>query len=360
MSEQMLSEHSVNLDANFSKYGYSATLRTLPPSEEQSAAVSTLGDHGDHDSHAQNWEAEKQRGEHIAFYRKPVIRQYFHKKLLWRASDAAEVASYETFVDLIYVGIIAIAGDAAAEKASGHSLLVFSIAFTIAWKLWTDITQFAMWISMDDIVRRLSVALMLAILVGITVNMSDEYDETFVPLVAFYVCGRWYAAVYFVWMGYLMPIVRNAMFGSGLACFLPGFLWIAAIYVEEPTRLALIWIALPLDIFGPAILVVFERGLSIMPKWLLAWCNRTFEFMPGNNIEHKIERQNAFIGLVFGYSVVALLYQSSVKMPMNAFFGKAVLGMIQAFSFNWMYFEIDTFNMHTHAIRRSFFSGKAL
>lgn len=40
-----------------------------------------------------------------------MVRQYFHKGLLWRASDVEEVASYELFVDLLYVGIIAIVGD---------------------------------------------------------------------------------------------------------------------------------------------------------------------------------------------------------------------------------------------------------
>jgi low temperature requirement protein LtrA len=355
----MLSQHAVNLDANFSKYGYSATLRTLPGSGEQSTATSLYGDHStDHDH---DWEAEKQKGGHMRFYARPAIRQYFHKGLLWRGSDTTEVASYELFLDLLYVGIIAIAGDGAAEGADGHALLIFAVTFTMTWKLWGDVQQFAAWISMDDIVRRLSVVLMLAILLGITVNISGSYDETYVPLVAFYIFGRWYCAVYFVWMGYLMPIVRAAMFGSAFVSAFPPFIWLASMWVEQPQRQALIWIALPLDIFGPVILIHFERGrLSILPKWLLDWCHRTWEFFPGNNIEHKIERTNAFVGLVFGYSVVALLYQSTVKFPLNAFYGKAVLGMLQSFAFNWMYFEIDTFNLHTHAIRRSVLTGKFL
>ena len=70
------------------------------------------------------------------------------------------------------------------------------------------------------------------------------------------------------------------------------------------------------------------------------------------NIEHKVERTNAFSTLVFGYSVVALLYQNTAAYGINAFFGKATLGLIQAFCFNWLYFEIDGWNVHTHAIRR--------
>jgi low temperature requirement protein LtrA len=352
----MVSQHSVRLDANFSKYGYGAHIRTLPAGEENSTAVSTSGDMHDHD-----WDAAKNQGNHIQFYRTPVIRQYFHKGVLWRASDAYEPTTYEVFLDLLYVGIIAIAGDTAAEGASGHSLLVFVIAFTVTWKLWQDVQLFSSWISMDDVVRRLSSMFMMAILLGITINIAGSYEETYVPLIAFYIFGRFYVAIYFVWMGYLMPIVRNSMFGSAVSSAIPPVLWLASIWVPQPGRQALIWVALFLDIFGPVILVAFERGVeSIMPKWLLEWCHRTFEFMPGNNIEHRIERTNSFVGLVFGYSIVALLYQSRVAMPINGFYGKAVLALVQSFCFNWIYFEIDTFNMHTHAIRRHFLTGKSV
>ena len=82
-----------------------------------------------------------------------------------------------------------------------------------------------------------------------------------------------------------------------------------------------------------------------------------FDFFPAMNIEHKTERTNAFVTLVFGYSVIALLFQNQAAYGINAFFGKAVLGLIQAFCFNWLYFEIDAWNVHTHAIRRHVMSS---
>jgi len=57
--------------------------------------------------------------------------------------------------------------------------------------------------------------------------------------------------------------------------------------------------------------------------------------------------------LVFGYSVVAIIYQNAASFGLNAFFGKAVLGLLQAFCFNWIYFELDGADLYTHAIRRS-------
>lgn len=61
----------------------------------------------------------------LKLFKVPVVRQYFHKGILWRASTSEEVGSFELFVDLLYVGIIAINGDAAAEHATGSSLLKF-------------------------------------------------------------------------------------------------------------------------------------------------------------------------------------------------------------------------------------------
>jgi len=284
--------------------------------------------------------------------------RYFHKGLLWRASDATEVASYELFLDLMYVAILAITGDAASEEATGHSLLWFAITYIMAWKIWSDISTVVAWISMDDILRRILSLLALILLLGLATNMMAASHETYTPLVAFYVASRVLWVLYFVWMAYLMPMVRPSMIGTALNFLLTAVLWIGSIHVHDPERQAIIWIAIFFDFFGPTILVSVSRGGDWLGK-LQPWVKRTFEFIPGTNIEHRIERTNAFVALVFGYSVVALFYQSSVAFGINGFFGKACLGLIQSFIFNWIYFEIDNFNMHTHAIRRHFVSGRS-
>jgi len=69
--------------------------------------------------------------EALKFFRRPTIRQYFHKGLLWRSSESGEVASFELFIDLIYVGVIDIIGEKALEDPDGLSLLQFVIVFCI-------------------------------------------------------------------------------------------------------------------------------------------------------------------------------------------------------------------------------------
>lgn len=41
-------------------------------------------------------------GDHIKLFKRPVIRQWFHQGLLWRASTQTEVMAVELFFDLLY------------------------------------------------------------------------------------------------------------------------------------------------------------------------------------------------------------------------------------------------------------------
>ena len=152
-------------------------------------------------------------------------------------------------------------------------------------------------------------------------------------------------------------MVRGYMIINAVLVAIPSAIWIGSIHVAYPNRLALIWVAIFLDLFGVLSVTIFKRWAEKDHPNFTLQNMKWFDFFPAINIEHKTERTNAFVTLVFGYSVVGLLFQSRTPYGINAFFGKAVLGLIQAFSFNWLYFEIDSYNLHTHAIRRHFMSS---
>ncbi len=98
--------------------------------------------------------------------------------------------------------------------------------------------------------------------------------------------------------------------------------------------------------------IFLQRNARRLSKRLEVWYDEHFELYPAINIEHKSERTKQFVTLVIGYEVGATLYQNAAAFGLNAFFGKAVLGLIQGFIINWIYFEIDSKNIHVHAIRR--------
>lgn len=71
----MLTEHNVSLDANFSKYGYAAHLRTYDDhSPSQSSASSFSGFH-DPDHEKKDWAAERRNGHVTKLYKKVRISE---------------------------------------------------------------------------------------------------------------------------------------------------------------------------------------------------------------------------------------------------------------------------------------------
>jgi hypothetical protein len=112
-----VTEKGVSLEGHFGRFGFSATIRSYDDGGdgESSPGVSSLIDGG----------GDSEEAPPLRLFKVPVVRQYFHKGILWRASGRKEVSSFELFVDLLYVGIIAINGDAAAERPTGFELLKF-------------------------------------------------------------------------------------------------------------------------------------------------------------------------------------------------------------------------------------------
>jgi low temperature requirement protein LtrA len=187
-------------------------------------------------------------------------------------------------------------------------------------------------------------------------TFNEEHD-TYNYLAAFYLSARVFTALYCALIAFLLPLVKGMMIAQGVNILIAAAIWIASTQVEGNGRYACIFVALAIDLFGSMIIVaLFRYGKQHATK-IGKRLEHFFEFYPAINIEHKVERTNAFICLVLGYSVVGIMFQNQ-GFPMNAFLGKAILGLCQAFIFNWLYFDVDGANIHVHAIRRHVVSGK--
>jgi low temperature requirement protein LtrA len=171
--------------------------------------------------------------------------------------------------------------------------------------------------------------------------MLDAFVSTYSQLVAFYLTARLFMAAYCLILAWVVPMVRPMMITQSAIVLIPSALWIGSIHINMPKRLGIIWTAIFLDHTGAMFVVFVIRCSKYISKRLGERVEKLYEFYPAVNIEHKTERTNAFVTLVFGYSVVAIIYQNAASFGLNAFFGKAVLGLLQAFCFNWIYFELD-------------------
>ena len=261
--------------------------------------------------------------------------------------------SFELFIDLLYVGIIAINGDATSEDPTGLSLLRFVITFTLSYKIWNDMALVISWFETDDVFQRVSILILIALLFGYTTNITQAFDTTYATLIGFYLAARLFMASYLLLVAYLLPSIRYLIIYHCFVILIGAALWIGSIHTAWPGQLALIWIAIVVDLVGTTSHVFLMMFTNRMGPKMKGWFETKFEFVPGKrlqfdliqlninrfvaiNIEHRTERTNAFVTLVFGYTVVAILYQSTVN-GIDAFFGKAVLGLIQAFVYNWLY-----------------------
>jgi hypothetical protein len=231
-----------------------------------------------------------------------------------------------------------------------------------------------------------------------TTNILQAFhdgQDTFTQLVAFYLAARFFTAIYYAVTALLLPLVKGMMIAQVLNILVGAAFWIASTTInthgaiaeatasthalehrattevaegaeglhEAPlnaTRIVLVFIALAIDLFGSAVPVFLFRYASSQDSSLARRVAHFFEFFPAINIEHKVERTNAFVSLVFGYSVVGIMFQNTGVFPLNAFLGKAILGLTQAAVFNWLYFEVDGSNIRMHAIRKSAHSCKRL
>ena len=140
------------------------------------------------------------------------------------------------------------------------------------------------------------------------------------------------------------PLILHA----GLT-LVPSMMWIGNIHGDDSQRLVLIWIALCLEFFTNPIAWNLYGVFQKLGRHK-TFFEKAFAFAPAVNIEHRTDRTGSFVTLVFGYSVVSLLYSNASSIGVNALLREAILGLIQAFALNTLYFEIGSFKLETRSI----------
>ena len=341
-----IDSHGLSLDAHFSKFGYDANIKTYDDDDEESESRPPGS------SRTSSIAGNETGYKPLKLFNVPVVRQYFYKGILWRASEKQEVQSFELFIDLLYVGIIGVNGDLASASADGLALLKFVIIFTMSWKIWNDISILISWFKNEDVFAHMSILLLLVCLFGFTTNITDAFGGTYGTLVGYYLAARLYMPLYLYMVAYLVKMVRPIMLVYAYISSFGSALWIVSIHISWPYQLIAIFPAMAIDIAGPTLFIMAHSLLGKLHPGTRERMNRTFQVMPALNIEHRTERTGAFVTLVFGYTVVAILFQSTVN-GIDAFFGKGCMGLIQCFFFNWLYFEFDANNLAMHAMRRA-------
>ncbi|CUA75353.1 hypothetical protein RSOLAG22IIIB_05858 [Rhizoctonia solani] len=120
----------------------------------------------DHDSeHSHNYSFR-------SLIRPPIVRQWIHLGKIHREHTERVPSRLELFFDLVFVAIAHQLSEAVAENASAAGLAKFVLVFYPTWSLWSEFRNFVNASGTDDIIQRLAVLWLMALLVVYTANAS--------------------------------------------------------------------------------------------------------------------------------------------------------------------------------------------
>lgn len=180
-----LVDHSAALKENFTKFGYDARLRAYggdgaehdgeagrwrksPSSTRPSHPSPSQTEEGESEgaTATDDWRDGREHSETVELFKVPIVKQYFHRGLLWRSSRHSKVMPFELFFDLLFVGIIAVNGDHVSEDPTGRELIRFVVTFLMSWKIWADVTQLVDWFETGDVLSQFALLFLFSCLLG--------------------------------------------------------------------------------------------------------------------------------------------------------------------------------------------------
>lgn len=97
---QRLAAATSALTDNFNKFGYDADLRTYDNDGAHALARADSSFSSAED--AKSLLARRRPGETVKLFKRPVVKQWFHRGLLWRASEDTQIQAIELFFDLLF------------------------------------------------------------------------------------------------------------------------------------------------------------------------------------------------------------------------------------------------------------------
>ncbi|WVQ80108.1 hypothetical protein IAT38_002209 [Cryptococcus sp. DSM 104549] len=332
-----------------------------------------------HEEYDEEWKPRRLR----ELVRPFTVRQWMEDGRIHREPSPREVPRFELFFDLLFVAIIHQLADAAIEEPGGPSVARFVLTFWPSWSLWEEARKYANQSGTDDLLHRLWICAGMISLLGYSANASaielspseeeESLDHSAVrAAVAFWLIIKLTRVIVLFWYAWKLPRFRTAHIWKGFAVLIPMFLFLPLIWVtSRPAQITLAALLIVLDVCRIDLGLLFLRG-----KWSeyrrrraegqrgLGGNLHQMPVMPGlripaTNIEHSIDRMGAFVVIVLGELVMNLVYTAGKgDIGASAKFGKASLGLVVAWSMNWLYMLPSEPNAeYEHALRWSWLSG---
>ncbi|KAJ5376573.1 hypothetical protein N7509_013459 [Penicillium cosmopolitanum] len=283
--------------------------------------------------------------------RQPRALQWFeHGRLVKRHDEERQAGRFELFLDLLYVAILSNFADFLAEDISGAKLVKYILVLAPSWHIWSDIRELMNSFYNDDLLQRLLILWLMAVLV-VYGNNAPLVDEDI---------GAMRAAV----GSYMVARVT-----SNLAHLVFSF---ASYHHRRQQRLWVVLSSICLCIYIPlyfedvsirgkiaaaAVAVSLEEFIWVFCYSPVAKKLLRVKYSTAVDIAHEIDRFAAFYIIVLGEFLYLIVKGSNAAVGFNEGLLRAIWTLIIAFCLNWLYTHADGSMESTHPLRHNIYTG---
>lgn len=236
--------------------------------------------------------------------------------------------------------------DDLAEHPDGAHLAKYILIFAPAWHIWADLREMMNSYYTDDLVQRLVVLWVMALLV-LYANNARLVDEDLGALrtaAGAYVVARFTTMLVFLVSSFASHQHRTQ------ARILAAFMFLG-LFIAAPLFLGSVSIGAKAGVV--AVMIVYQEttwALTLSP-----WIKRRLKlkYSTAVDIAHEVDRMAAFFIIILGEFVYSVIVGDPAGVGLTTGYLKAVFTLIIAFCLNWLYVSGDGSLQATHPIRRS-------
>ncbi|KIM26590.1 hypothetical protein M408DRAFT_16895 [Serendipita vermifera MAFF 305830] len=328
----------------------------------------------------------------------PVIRQFLHSGHLYKEEEERGLSHFELFADLVFVAIVRIFGEVAAEEATVSNAIKFMLMFWPPWSIWADMRSYLNVSGTDDAIQRVYILLSSVLLIGYTAQgasihvyfpghgaeettttttttetedghakfflfsrdlegatISEEGYRALHAATGFFLVAKALRLLQLLLYAFALPRFRSAHLVQALFTLIPCLVFLRLFFVDSAAD------AMAVFVVGVLLEVVGKFLAGILVHMGATRRNQHKFFIPALEIGHVIEKTTAFFVLVSGEILMAVAYiaEDQEEIGPHGEYARSSLGVILTFLLCWVYFDADSCKVFVHAIRRHWFSSIA-
>jgi len=226
----------------------------------------------------------------------------------------------ELFYDLVFVVAVSQLAHNLKEDISLSGWFGFIVLFIPVWWSWIGTTFYANRFDSDDVGHRLLIGLQMLTASAMAINIHHGLGESSPGFAISYALGRVVLVIEYVRAGMHIPSARPLTTRYAIGFAIAAFFWLISASTPIPWRFGFWTLGIIIDFATPLTARKFQLGL-----------------LP--HASHLPERFGLFTIIVLGEAVIAVVNGVSEQKWDVFTVISAVLGLIIAFSWWWVYFD---------------------